>query len=182
MERKKLIIIGAGGHGKVLADIVCAQDHYHLVGFVDASLPVGTSVITEFKVVESQDRIDFLKSDIDCFIVAIGNNIIRERVYNQLSSLFEPAVIIHPSSIIGSDVIIGKGTVVLPNSVINASSIIGENCLINTGVIIDHDCEIGNHVHFGVGSLIGSNSCIESFRTTTVGEIVSPFSTFDSNE
>lgn len=174
--KQKIVIIGAGGHGKVVADAVIAQKTYELVGFVDTSLPVGEKILNDFCVIEQKASVSELKGKADVFIVAVGNNTVRQKVYDLALQTLQPAIVIHPSAIIGSEVSIGKGSVVLANSVINASSKIGKNTIINAGVIVDHDCTIGDHIHVSSGTIVGSNSSIENEVTTSIGGVIQSFS------
>lgn len=175
--KKKIIIIGAGGHGKVVADTILAQDKYELIGFADLALPVGEEIIKGYKVIEKQSDVHLLKGQADVFVVAVGNNVVREQIYRDVAILFDPVTIIHPSAIIGSDVKIGTGTVVLANTVISTSCIIGDNTIVNAGTVVDHDCSVGNNVHLSIGTKVGSNSKISDGCTTEIGGAIKAFST-----
>lgn len=144
---KELIIIGASGHGKVVADIA------HLNGYSISFLDDDTSKKTcaGYSVIgTSKDISEFKNSD---FFVAIGNADIRERVQNQLlQSGFNVVSLIHPNAVIAGDSSIGIGTVVMAGAVVNSNSIVGEGCIINTGASVDHDNIIGNFSHISVGA------------------------------
>jgi acetyltransferase EpsM len=174
--KPKIVIIGAGGHGKVVCDAIIAQNKYEIIGFVDTSIEIGTIVTRDLKIIELQNTISNLKGIAEYFIVAVGNNTIREKITLETIPYFKSATIIHPSAIIGFNVTIGEGTVVLANSVINASSFIGKNTIINTGNIIDHDCKIGNNVRLSIGTLVGSNSEIGDGYSASIGEKINSFS------
>lgn len=174
--KQRIVIIGAGGHGRVVADAIVSQDKYELIGFVDAALDIGTEILSGFKVIEKQNNLHLIKEKTDTFIVAIGNNVVREKVYQLASQILEPGIVVHSSSIIGSDVTIGKGSVVLANTVINASSSIGNNTIVNTATVVDHDSSIGNNVHLSIGTMVGSNSKIGNGCTTEVGAAIQSFS------
>lgn len=172
----KIVIIGAGGHAKVVCDAIMSKNEYTIYGFVDVILPVGTTVINNYKVIAHEDNISDLISQVDFFIVAVGNNAVRKKIFNSIKEILKPATIIHSSAVIGSDVLIGEGTVVLANVVINASSKIGENAIINARSIIDHDCVIGNDVHLSIGTMVGSHSNINNEYLSKIGESINAFS------
>ncbi|MGZ4057202.1 MAG: PglD-related sugar-binding protein [Bacteroidia bacterium] len=172
----RIVIIGAGGHGKVVLDAILAQGKYEVVGFVDGNVSVGKEVINSYKVIAKQDDLGSLKDKADYFIVAIGNNQIRSKIAAEAKSIFKAVTIIHPSAVIGSQVNIKEGTVVLANSVINASASVGENVIVNARVVVDHDCIIGNNVHLSIGTMVGSNSRIGDYKTTSIGENINSFS------
>lgn len=174
--KPKIVIIGAGGHGKVVCDAIIAQNMYEVAGFVDLSIAVGEVVANNFKVIASQKDISILKKFADHFIVAIGNNPIRKKIFEDAKLVLEPAIIIHPTAVVGSNVSIAKGCVVLANAVINASSSVEHNTIVNVGTVIDHDCKIGANVHLSIGTMVGSNSQIETGFTSEIGQKINSFS------
>lgn len=138
--KMKLTIIGASGHGKVVADIA-RLNGYDSIEFLDDDENLTTC--GGYPVVGKTNK------DVygDVF-VAIGNADIRER----LSKGRKLISLIHPSAVIADDVEIGEGTVVVAGVVINAGAKIGCGCIINTSSSIDHDCNVGDYVHVSVGS------------------------------
>ena len=174
--KPEIVIIGAGGHGKVVCDAIIAQGQYNIAGFVDDSHAVGETITGDYRVIATQNNIHTLKTTIDYFIVAIGNNQVREKIYNASKQYLKSATVIHPSAMIGSNVKIGEGTVVLANAVINSSSNVGENSIVNAGVIIDHDCKIGSHAHLSIGTMVGSNSEISDCHKMPIGSRIESFS------
>ncbi len=172
----RIVIIGAGGHAKVLCDAILSQNEYVINGFVDVTLPVGTTVINNYQVIAHEDNISDLRSQVDFFIVGVGNNIVRKKIFNSIKGILKPATIIHSSAVIGSDVLIGEGTVILANAVINASSRIGENAIINARSVVDHDCIIGDEVHLSIGTMVGSHSIINNGYLSKIGESINAFS------
>ena len=172
----RIVIIGAGGHGKVVYDAISAQNTYSIVGFVDSLVAVGTAVKDNCTVICEQRNISELEGIADYFIVAIGNNSIREQVFSAAADLLQPATVIHPSAVFGLDIIFGKGSVALANCVINTNSFIGENSIVNSGVVIDHDCKIGKSVHLAIGTMVGSNSIVGNGYSSGIGEHINSFS------
>lgn len=136
----KLTIIGASGHGKVVADIA-RLNGFDAIEFLDDDESLSTC--GEYPVVGRSDSI------VDgAIFIAIGNTDIRER----LSSNRKLITLIHPSAVIADGVEIGDGTVVMAGVVINPGTRIGCGCIINTASSIDHDCVVGDYVHISVGS------------------------------
>ena len=147
---KKLVIIGASGHGKVVADIALKLQKYEKIVFLDdnenAKECMGFPVIGK-----SSDAEQYI--DNGDFIVAIGNAKIRKRVTGQLMKLgANITTLIHPAAVVGSEVVIGEGTVVMAGAVVNPDSTIGKGCIINTCASIDHDCKLEDYVHISVGA------------------------------
>ncbi len=159
---KQLVIIGASGHGKVVADIA-KKNGYGEIAFLD-----DNDSLTEcggYAVVGKSSRyVDF---DCDVF-VAIGNPKVREKIQTQveLAGKHIP-VLIHPHASIAENVTIGKGTVVVAGAAINPGASIGKGCIINTSSSVDHDCEIADFVHVSVGAHVAGTVTIG--RRTWVG-------------
>lgn len=142
---KKLVIVGASGHGKVIADIA-VKNGYEEIAFLDDNDNLqecgGYPVIGK-----SHDAVN-MKSDI---IIGIGNPHVRKQLQESLDSAYI-VTLIHPDAVVAADVQIGKGTVIMAGAVINPGTIIGDGCIINTCSSVDHDCQVGNYVHIAVGS------------------------------
>lgn len=140
---KKLIIIGASGHGKVIADIAIRNGYEDIV-FLDDDENVMECA--GFPVIGKTSEAKGMGGD---KIVAIGNPKIRERIQEWLSDV---VTLIHPDAVISRRVEIGEGSVIMAGAVINTDVAIGKGCIINTGASVDHDCILGDYVHVSVGS------------------------------
>ena len=139
---RKIVIMGASGHGRVVADVARACGYSDVIFLDDADVPLASG--------KGADYIHY-REDSD-FIVAIGNSKIRERVQKELTDGgCRMATLVHPHTVIGSDVSIGKGTVIMPGAIINAGAIIGEGVIVNTSSSVDHDCIIEDYCHVSVG-------------------------------
>ena len=175
--RKKVVIIGAGGHAKVIADII-EKSGDEIVGFLDDNKEIRTTIIKEYKVIgdlNNRFAMAVTKENLE-FIIAIGDNKKREEISHSPNLKFYTAI--HPSAQIGLDVEIQEGTVIMANACINSSAKIGKHCIINTGAIIEHDniiedfvhispnvalggtVKIGKSTHVGIGSTIKNNITI----------------------
>lgn len=174
--KPKIIIIGAGGHARVVCEVILLNSEYDVVGFVDANIPVGTEVMNGLKVIANQNKLSDLKKFADHYFVAIGNNEVREKLFEELKQFLTPVTLIHPAAIISKSAIIESGSICLANTVVGANCTIGENCIVNAGTIVDHDSVIENNVHLSVGTMVGSNSMIGSKTTTTIGQNINSFS------
>ncbi len=142
---KRLIIIGASGHGKVVADIA------RLNGYSDIIFLDKNSKIKEcagYSVLGPDNIIDEIMGDV---FVAIGNSKIRKKIMNRNNGRNFP-VLIHPKAVVAEDVIIGEGSVVMAGAVINPGTKIGRGSIINTTSSVDHDCILGEFVHVAVGA------------------------------
>lgn len=150
----KLIIIGASGHGKVIADIA-VKNGYEDIVFVDDNESIKECA--GFPVVGKVNDAVFMNGD---KIVAIGNASIREKIQNNVKTI----TLIHPNAVVSRRVKINEGTVIMAGAVINSDVKIGKGCIINTGASVDHDCLIEDYAHISVGTHV-AGTCVIGKRT-----------------
>ena len=161
---KKLVIIGASGHGKVIADIAIKNGYEEIV-FLD-----DDESLTEcagFPVVGKTSEAESMDED---KIIAVGNAKIREQIQGKLKNI---VTLIHPNAVVSRRVEIGKGTVVMAGAVINSDVVIGNGCIINTGSSVDHDCRIGDFSHVSVGAHVAGTCIIGNHSWIGAGVTVS---------
>ena len=155
---KKIILIGASGHGKVVADIA-KKNGYTDISFLDDDKQI--EFCGAYPVIGKCS--DAKKYKDYCFVVSIGNCSIRQKIQMQLEeNELNVVSLFHPSAIIADDVEIGRGTVVMAGAVINSGACIGNGCIVNTCSSVDHDCTLNDFVHVSVGAHIAG--------TVTIGE------------
>ncbi|CAK0746697.1 PglD_N domain-containing protein [Gammaproteobacteria bacterium] len=181
----RLLILGASGHGKVVADCAYTAGKWSDVIFFDDRWPklISCSIWSVmgrgndiFKIAQSGDQV----------FVAIGNNTTRLNWLHQFKNAgLTIATIIHPSTIINHGVSIGIGSLVVAGGIVNVDCTIGYGCIVNTGAIVDHDCvleegvhicpgvNLAGNVHVGKRSWVGIGSsviqCIHIGADVTVG-------------
>jgi sugar O-acyltransferase (sialic acid O-acetyltransferase NeuD family) len=167
----KLIIIGASGHGKVVADIAIKMNRWKYIGFLDDNETIKSSMGLDV-VGKSSDFINFIE-EFDIF-VGIGNNQVREKVQNRLEDAgANIPVLIHPNAIVGEQVEINFGSVIMAGVIINCCTRIGKGCIINTGVTIDHDNLLQNFVHLSPGVHLAGTVEIGQGTWLGIGSLVS---------
>ena len=170
-EKKKLLIIGASGHGKVVADIALKMNDWQQISFLDDDETLKKSL--NFDVIGNSKELKAYIDEWDIF-VAIGNNSTREKVQKTLDNLAATIpVLIHPQAVIGEEVEIAKGTVVMGGAIINSSTKVGRGCIINTGATIDHDNFIEDFVHISPGVHLAGTVRIGHGTWLGIGSVVS---------
>lgn len=161
---KCLLIIGAGGHGKVVAEAALASEKWESIAFLDARFPEVKSVIGWPVVGRDNDAVNFL-DDFKHVFVAIGDN---KRRLSVLDAISEKAAsiptIVHPAAWVSPSASLGSGTIVVGGAIVNASVSSERGCIINTGATVDHDCWLGEGVHVSPGAHIGGG-CTVGART-----------------
>ena len=169
--KSKLLIIGASGHGKVVADIALKMKKWNTIAFLDddenKKSSLGLNVLGPTK-----NMLTYI-NEWDIF-VAIGDNAIRQQIYERLEKMGASIpVLIHPTAVIGEEVEIGPGTVLMAGTIINCSTKIGKACIINTGSTIDHDNQIGDYVHVSPGAHLAGTVKVGQGSWLGIGSVVS---------
>ncbi len=166
-----LIVFGASGHGKVVLDTAFEQGH--TVSLVVDDKPACTTLLG-VRVVSSEAA-EFRELRAFAFVVGIGDNLDRARVFERLLRLGgTPATLIHPRATVSSRATLGAGTVVLAGAVVNAGAAIRENCILNTACSVDHDCVLGPHVHICPGARLAGGVTVAEGTMVGTGAVVIP--------
>ena len=169
----KTLIIGAGGHGKVVLDILQQDPNIEVAGFIDDDVSKHGKRINGIRVFGGFSIIQEIFDEIDSGIVGIGDNPVRAVFFKKMQDIGLDAVTaIHPRAVIAGTAKIGSGTVVAANAVINPDVVIEDNCIINTSATIDHDCLIAGHVHVSPGANIAGNVSIGKYSHIGIGASV----------
>lgn len=157
---KSIYIYGASGHGLVVADVAKACGYENII-FIDD----GENEYPTFDGIKGNNQIPIA--------LGIGNNNIRAKLFKKVKDNgFEIVSLIHPSSVISSSIIIGKGTIVMPNIVVNANAIIGDGVILNTSCIIEHECKIENFVHISPNVALAGNVIVGEYTHIGIGSNV----------
>lgn len=171
----KYTIIGASGHGKVIADIIRSNGQ-ELAGFLDDN--------TELKDFEGKPVLSPIAKHLPregVFLVGIGNNQIRQRIVQKHSLEWKAAI--HPQSILASMNALKEGTAVMAGAIVNPGCQVGRHVILNTGCSVDHDCQIGDFAHISphatlCGNVtVGEGSHIGAGATIIPGITVGPWAT-----
>ncbi|MCO5350246.1 MAG: NeuD/PglB/VioB family sugar acetyltransferase [Bryobacteraceae bacterium] len=165
---RELVIWGAGGHGKVVADAARGMGVWDGIRFVDDGRRggewFGCAVVGVEEVAAGAE-----------FVVAVGSNAARARCLEEgLKRGWRAAVVVHRSAVVAEGVALGEGTVVLAGAVVNADARVGRNVIVNTGAVVEHDCEIGEGVHVSPGSVLGGGVKVGAGAQVGIGAVVLP--------
>jgi sugar O-acyltransferase (sialic acid O-acetyltransferase NeuD family) len=170
-----LVIWGASGHARVVADIVRITRNFNIVGFMDSvDLSRKGTDFCGAPILGGEEQLEFLhKNEVRHLFLGIGDCQARLSLAATISHFgFELATIIHPRATVSKDVFLGPGTVVMAGAVVNPASTIGENVIVNTSASIDHDCVIENGVHIGPGAHLGGGVTIGQGTWVGIGAII----------
>jgi sugar O-acyltransferase (sialic acid O-acetyltransferase NeuD family) len=169
---KKIAIIGAGGHGKVIGEIALLNHYEHIFFFDDKIDEIKTFPFTIC------GNLSYLKdhlNEYDFFFVAIGDNYIRRDKVEWLKKENVSLVtMIHPKSTISKFSSLGMGTCVMANAVVNAGTLIKDGVIINTSSSIDHDCIIYDYAHISPNCSLSGNIRVGKLSHLGTGTSVHP--------
>jgi sugar O-acyltransferase (sialic acid O-acetyltransferase NeuD family) len=171
-NRAKLLIVGAGGHGKSVADIAECTGAWTEIAFVDQKYP-ALSANGRWPVIADQADLAALRKRYPQAVVAVGDAAIRLKLLDELKRHgFELPAIRHPASVVASDVTIGEGAVIMAGAVINIGARVGRGCIVNTGACIDHDCVLGEGVHVCPGVRLAGEVAVGDRAWIGIGAVV----------
>ncbi len=178
---RSLLIVGAGGHARVLIDLLDASGQYEVVGLVDSHLPAG-SLVNGFPVLgpDSSEHLQSLAAQgIELATNAVGginDRALRSSVCSRIQSAgFSLPVLVHPSATVDRSAHLGAGTQVLAGAYVGAGAQIGADCIVNTHAVVSHDCVLGDHVTVSPGAMlaggvrVGANTLIGMGATVYLG-------------
>lgn len=159
-NKKRIVGIGAGGHSRVVIDILRLSGGFELAGLVDADRALWGAVVDGVRVVGDDRELPLLRRQgVSHAFNGIGSTADagpRMRAFEQVSALgFEFVRAIHPDATVAATSSLGEGVVVMAGAGINPGARIGANVIVNTGAIVEHDCVVGDHSHIATGSRLG---------------------------
>lgn len=166
---RKLLIIGAGGHGAVIANIAQEMGEFEKIAFLDDG---EKTECLGFPVIAKSNAVKHYANEYE-FFVAIGNCATRKKVTEDIQSLGgKLATLIHPQAVIAKGVVIGEGTVVMAGTVIEPRTRVGKGCIVNTSSSLNHDVTLGEFVHVAVGAHVAGTVRIGDLCWVGIGATV----------
>ena len=170
-QTKKIAIIGAGGHAKVIASSILNLPEFELLGFVSEFKKTPDETIFDLPIFTTLEEVpDYMSCS---YIVGLGDNQKRAEIFADLKNKnLNLESVIDPTVTVAQKVDIGTGTFIAPRAIINTHTKIGENCILNTGTIIEHDSEIGDHTHVAPGVRAAGKVKIGEYSFVGIGSSI----------
>ncbi len=163
---KRLVILGAGGYGRTVADVAAQSGDFSNIRFLDDSGTAGAVLG------KCGDYLKYLDAD-TVFYPAFGNNKVRMDWFCRLeASGCALLTLVHATAYVSPTATIGQGTVVLPQAIVNTGVKIGKGCLINCGAIICHGCVVEDGAHLCLGSIVKAENRIAALQKIEAGEVI----------
>ncbi|GHC58423.1 NeuD/PglB/VioB family sugar acetyltransferase [Ulvibacter litoralis] len=167
MEKRKIILVGGGGHCKSCIDVIEREDKFTIAGILDKESLTGEKILG-YPILGSDQLIEEFANENYCFLITVGqikSSAIREKIYKTIKKVGgELPVVISPHAIVSKSATLEEGTIVMHSAIVNAAATIGKCCILNTGSLVEHDCKIGNFCHISTtstinGSVVIGDSC-----------------------
>jgi UDP-perosamine 4-acetyltransferase len=171
-EARRLVVIGGGGHAKVVIDVLRAGG-WEVVGYTDPSQPAG-SRLGEVPCLGDDRALErALGAGVRSALVALGDNALRHRLAEAIVAMgFRLVNALHPSAQISPWATLGRGLAVMPGAVVNAAASLGDCSIVNTAASVDHDCLIGQSVHIAPGAHLAGCVTVGDQALIGVGAVV----------
>lgn len=148
---RRLLIIGAGGHGRSIAEAALLSGRWNEIAFVDDRYPEVTET-AGWPVLAGTDDLRNLVSNFDGIVVALGDNSTRRFKVMALQDLDVPVVsIVHPKAFVSATAELGAGCTIMANATVGSNAVLGVGCIVNANACADHDTRLGDYAHLGVG-------------------------------
>lgn len=178
-RRGGCVILGAGGHARVVIDGIRAGRSATLRSVLDpdpsrwGDRVLGVPVLGGDDLLPAQRR-----RGVDCFAVgvgSVGDGGARRRLFARgLACRLRPLTVVHPSAVRSPWAEIGAGSQLMAGSVVNAGAVLGENVIVNTGAIVEHDCRVGDHAHVATGACLAGGVRVGAGALIGAGAVVLP--------
>ncbi|HWC76264.1 MAG TPA: acetyltransferase [Blastocatellia bacterium] len=175
MTERRVFVYGAGGHGKVVADIVLTSGAGELAGFIDDAPDAQGSTVLGFPVV-ARDLVyrEAVTREI-AIALGIGDNATRQKIVERcLARGLEILTAIHPTASVSGSATLGAGTVVMAGAVINPCAAVGIAAIINSGAVVEHDVVVGDYAHVSPKAALGGAARLGSMSHLGLGAVVLP--------
>ena len=170
---QNLWIYGTGGHFAVVRDVITNMDDFNIFGYIDDDVTKEGRKLCGHEIIGGLQKFKNSYQDPTCMnmFLAIGDNLIREKLAIELSGYNFP-IVIHPSAIIGHEVNIGSGTIIMPGAIVEARAKIGEHCIINNRAIIGHGSIVEDFCHISGGAILTGNTVVQRGSLIAVGAYI----------
>lgn len=175
-QKNKIVILGGGGHAKVLIELIRQAAQYEIAGILDLKLPVGEEVTGVPVLGKDKSLPELYEQGVRNICLGVGSvnvDSTRQQLFHKVKEIgFSLPCLVHPTAIIASDVSLSEGAQIMAGVVVQPGSIIRENTIINTAAVVDHDCNIGRHVHVCPGVVISGGSIVEDNSFIGAGAVI----------
>ena len=182
--KKKIVLVGAGGHAKSCIDVIELEKKFKIIGLIDNYKKIGTKFLG-YSIIGNDSDLEKIRKIANHAIITVGqikNANLREKLFLKVKKYnFKTPIISSPKSLISNNSKIGEGTIIHHGAIVNAGSEIGCNCIINTNALIEHDCKIGDFSHISTSVTVNGGAIIEKKTFIGSGSVIKNSVKIDKN-
>ena len=168
MAKTRLLVVGAGGHGRSVAEAAALSGQFEVLGFLDDAAPVGERVLGS-RVLGPVDSMADHFSVANHVIVAIGNNAVRKKLMQQLTEAgYAVATVVHPRAFVSPIAVVGQVSAIMAGTIVGTEARLGMGSIVNCGAVVDHQATVEDFGHLGVnasmagGTVLGRGACMQA--------------------
>lgn len=173
LDKPRLLIVGAGGHGRSVAEAVLMADQFSLFGFADDGVFTRGDAVWGFPVLGPASAFASYTSKATHALVAIGNNVIRQKLFVQLQTAgFVMASVIHPRVMVSPRAQLGVGVTVMAGAIVGTAAILGQGAIVNCGAVVDHLAQVHDFGHLGVNACMAGGSVLGALAWMQAGSAI----------
>jgi sugar O-acyltransferase (sialic acid O-acetyltransferase NeuD family) len=180
MAKTRLLVVGAGGHGRSVAEAAELPDQFDVIGFLDDTLPTGT-LVPGWPVLGPVGSTVNYRAATKRAIVVIGNNYVRDKLMQQLTTAgFEWSTVVHPLAVVSPRAVLGEGSAVMASAIVATEARLGQGSIVNCGAVVDHHAIVEDFGHLGVnacmagGTVLGRGAWMQAGSALGYGVKVPP--------
>jgi sugar O-acyltransferase (sialic acid O-acetyltransferase NeuD family) len=186
MESTAIVGLGAGGHGRVIADIIARSGDYVLHAWLDQDPKLHDTTVSGSNVVGEDSMLaELYSNEIRCAFIGLGSigdaSLRRNIAAHAFKTGFTLPVITDPTALVSVDSEVAEGTCIFPHAIVNPGCHIRRCSIINTRATVEHDCSIGEFCHLAPGSIIGGDCTIGNGTHVGIGAVVKEGITIGGN-
>ena len=171
--KPRLLIVGAGGHGRSVAEAVLMADQFNLLGFLDDGAFARANAVWDLPVLGPATEFENYANKATHAVVAIGNNVLRQKLFVQLQAAgFALARVIHPKAIVSPRALLGSGVAVMAGAIVGTEATLGQGCIVNCGAVVDHHAQVHEFGHLGVNACMAGGSVLGALAWMQAGSAI----------
>ncbi|QOP42602.1 acetyltransferase [Sulfurimonas sediminis] len=173
--KKKIILLGGGGHCKSVIDVIEKEGRFEIAGIVEKFTGESKAVLG-YEIIGTDDELEKLRESYEYAIVTVGHiysNSVRVKLFKKLKALnFVLPTIISPLAYVSQHAHIEDGSVILHHAIVNVGAKVGKNCIINSKALIEHDAQIYSHCHIATGAIVNGDVIVKANSFVGSGSVV----------
>ena len=171
--KPRLLIVGAGGHGRSVAEAVLLADQFNLVGFADDGVFAAGDALWGLPVLGAATAFENYADQATHAVVAIGNNVLRQKMFVLLRAAgFVLASVIHPNAMVSPRAQLGEGVAVMAGAIVGTEATLGQGAIVNCGAVVDHHAQVHEFGHLGVNACMAGGSMLGALAWMQAGSAI----------